>query len=146
MTDTAIGITPLSWPDPVTISVNYLRAALAALPAQTYPNAANATVSNRVPESRPVPLVRIQREGGVATQTHDRARLIVECWHGNDAQAASLCGTVRDVLRIMPGVRGGWTVSRVLEESGPTAIADPESDLPRYVFVIEVTVRAKPRS
>ena len=145
MPDTSVGITPLTWPDVVTITVPYLRAALAALDSTTYPNAANATVANTVPENRPVPCGRIQRSGGTATQTHDQATLIVECWHDRDDKAADLASITRDLLRVMPGDRSGWSITRVTETSGPAAIADPDSDLPRYTFVIEVTVRAKKR-
>lgn len=146
MPDTPVGITPLTWPDVVTIAVPYLRAALGALDPLIYPNAADADVVNRIPDDRPVPCVRVQRNGGTAGQTHDQATLIVECWHDRDDKAADLAGITRDLLRVMPGERDGWTVTRVVEESGPSAIADPESDLPRYVFVVGVTVRAKPRT
>ena len=146
MPDVAVGITPLTWPDVVTITVPYLRAALAALDSDVYPNAADATVANRVPDDRPVPCVRVQREGGQAGRTHDEARLVIECWHDRDDKAADLASITRDLLRVMPGSRSGWTVTRVIEESGPSAIADPESDLPRFVFGVGVTVRAKPRT
>jgi hypothetical protein len=146
MTDVAVGITPLTWPDVVTITVPYLRAELQSLDPDEYPEAAGADCSNRVPEERPVPYVRVQREGGEAGRTHDNATLIIECWHDRDDKAAALANITRDLLRIMPGMRDGWTVTRVEEQSGPSAIADPDSDLPRYVFIVGVTVRAKPRT
>lgn len=146
MTDTAVGITPLTWPDVVTITVPYLRDALDALDPDVYPDSAHATVANRVPETRPVPCVRVQRSGGEAGQTHDTATVIVECWHDRDDRAAALANMTRDLMRVMPGQRDGWTVTRVVEQSGPSAIADPDSDLPRYVFIVGVTIRAKPRT
>lgn len=146
MSDTAVGITPLTWPDVVTITVPYLRDAFSNLDPDVYPDSVNVTVANRVPDDRPVPCVRVQREGGEAGRVHDTARLIVECWHDRDDNAAALANITRDLLRVMPGSRDGWTVTRALEESGPSAIADPDSDLPRYVFVVGVTVRAKPRT
>lgn len=146
MTDVAVGITPLTWPDVVTITVPYLRDAFAALDPDVYPESADAAVSNRVPEDRPTPYVRVQRSGGEAGQTHDTATLIVECWHDRDDQAAALANVTRDLMRVIPGQRDGWTVTRVVEQSGPSAIADPDSDVPRYVFIVGVTVRAKPRT
>jgi hypothetical protein len=130
-----IGLTPLTWPDPVTLTITYLREELDP----------TVTVSNRVPEERPTPCVRVQREGGTMTQLHDVGRLMVECWDERDDLAADLCGLVRDLLRTMPGLIDGWSISRVEEVTGPTALADEFSDLPRYFTVVEVTTRAKPR-
>lgn len=143
---TSIGITPLSWPDPVTLAITYLRTAFAALDAGNYPNAQGVTVSARVPDDRPVPCVRVQREGGTMSQLHDVGRLMVESWHDRDDKAADLCGITRDLLRIMPGVVDGWTIHRVEEITGPTALSDPISDSPRYFTVVELTIRAKPRT
>jgi hypothetical protein len=141
-----IGITPLSWPDPVTLAVTYLRTAFAELDPQEYPNATGVTISNRVPEDRPTPCVRVQREGGTMTQLHDTGRLMVESWHDRDDKAADLCGITRDLLRTMPGQVEGWSISRVEEVTGPTALADEFSDTPRYFTVVEITIRAKPRT
>jgi hypothetical protein len=142
----SIGITPLSWPDPVTLAVDYLRDRFAALDPEEYPNAVGVTVSNRVPDPRPTPCVRVQREGGTMTQLHDVGRLMVESWHDRDDRAADLCGITRDLLRIMPGVVDDWTIHRVEEVTGPTALSDPISDSPRYFTVVEITVRAKRRT
>lgn len=143
---TSIGITPLSWPDPVTLVIGYLRDTFAALDVTQFPNVDGVTVSNRVPDARPVPCVRVQREGGTMSQLHDVGRLMIESWHDRDDKAADLCGITRDLLRIMPGVVDGWTIHRVEEVTGPTALSDPISDSPRYFTVVEITVRAKPRT
>lgn len=129
----------LTWPDVEQIVVEGLRDALTGTSHE------DAVVGIEVPAPLTLPLVRVQRVGGVADQTHDRARVLVECWADRSDTAADLCLLVRDLLRGLLGTVDGWTVSRVLEVAGPSRIADPVTGTPRHLLTVEVTVRAAAR-
>lgn len=128
---TGIYATDLDWCDVTGLTIGWLR-------SQTD----GFAVGSRVPEPLTLPFVRVQRVGGVRDIAFDRARVLVECWDGDDPSAAALAGTVRDLLRQMRGVIDGWHVSSTNEISGPGHLADPDTSTPRVLLTVEVTVRA----
>ena len=123
----------LDWPDATALALGYLRPLLPGV-----------TVAGRVPDPLVVPLVRVQRVGGVRDIAYDRARLLVECWAAGEPAAAALAGTVRDLLRRMRGSVGGWTVAATDEVGGPAHLSDPLTATPRVLLTVETTVRANP--
>ena len=120
------------WPDVTALVVDHLDAGL-SVPVRT-----------RVPDPRPDAWVRVQRVGGVASGPIDTARVLVECWAAQEADAAALAATTRDLMRRMPGTVAGYRVARVTEAGGPALIADPLTGTPRYWSTFEVVVRADP--
>ncbi len=125
---------PLTWPDTVAVTCDYLRAGLVGV-----------AVAAKVPDPRPSALVVVERAGGPSQGLWEIARLAIQAWGTTPEQAADTVGACRDLLGRMKGVRGGFTVYGVTEFGGPNWVPDPETQLPRYLFTVEARFRANPK-
>ncbi len=135
---------PLAWPDATLVTVDYLRAAFGALSG--YASLTGMRVGRTLPNPPTTPFTRVGRVGGPISEVYDDARLIVESFAATADDAAVNAGLVRELMRLMPGVRDGFTVVRVVEVGGPADIADEQTNLPRYIGTYSVRFRANARS
>lgn len=117
------------YPDTVSTVIAYLDAIL------TEP------VHSREPAPFMAPVVTVRRVGGVDAIVIDRARIDVQVWHNDEADATDLANLVRAHMLAMPGVHSGVTVYAVTTFAGPALIWDTDRDLPRYLMTFEVRVR-----
>lgn len=120
------------FPDATQVVIDYLRSRMSGV-----------LIYSRVPfESRPAEFVRVERLGGMrSTLVTDRPRMDIECWSDTEEGAESLAARVRAYALSMAGSRGGTTVYRVYEVSGPMWLPDHDSGQPRYSFAIEFSTR-----
>lgn len=137
---------PLAWPDATLITVRYLRTALGALSTGTYPSLTGMRVGRALPSPMSTPFTRVGRVGGPIDEVYDDARLLVESFAATADAVAANAGLVRDLMRLMPGARDGFTVSRVVEVGGPAELDDPQTTLPRYVATYSARFRANARA
>lgn len=99
-------------------------------------------VSTKVPKDRPTTFVRVWRTGGAAVnRILDRPMITVQAWAPNSVAASDLSTLCRNLLlagyTAMPLVRG------VDETSGPYFDPDPDTNIDRYSFTHQLSVRAK---
>ena len=124
------------FPDVVAETIDPLRTALTARPE---PEVTGVQVHGRVPSPRPARLVVLRRDGGNADDVvTDRPRVTCQCWSDTEVDAERLAAITRAVLKTLPGT---GAIRRVKDVGGPYPAPDPESDLPRYVFAVEITLR-----
>lgn len=98
-------------------------------------------VHAREPNPFTTPLVTVRRVGGADSIVVDRARIDLQVWADDLAEATDLANLARAHMLAMPGVRSGVTVYDVTTFSGPALIWDEVRDLPRYLLTFEVAVR-----
>lgn len=95
-----------------------------------------------IPAQRPEAFVRVFRTGGFARdRITDLARITVQAWAPDRYEAERMASACRMALlnsgAALPLVRG-------VEESGGLYFnPDPTTNIPRYQFTVELTVRAK---
>lgn len=135
----------LTWADATLVTVRYLRTAIGALSTGTYPALTGMRVGRTLPKDLAMPFTRVGRTGGPITEVYDDARLLVESFAATGDDAAANAAIVRDLMRLMPGARDGFTVSRVVEVGGPADISDPMTQLPRQLATYSVRLRANAR-
>lgn len=112
-----------------------------ALPARV-----GASVSTRVPNPRPASFVRVQRVGGTRPNLiTDSATVVVECWAGDSAAAATLGRLTHAHLLALAGsdLPGGF-IRAVREVGGLQSFPDPVSGSPRYQFTAQIDTRGEP--
>lgn len=127
------------YPDAELVVIDYLRSKLAT---RSEPFVTGVLLGNKVPSPRAARFVRVRRNGGVeSAPTVDRPRIDVECWAQTDGDAADLSALCRALIRSMQNVT---PVRRVDDFLGPTPIPDPESNQPRYLFTVEISMRGTP--
>lgn len=127
---------PIGFPDGVAVVRAYLRDALVA-------RGEDVPVGARVPNPRPARFVRLERIGGTRLDlVTDRPRIDVHCWASTEAAAMDLAQLARALLFAMPGWRGAVAYD-VAEVGGPNTLPDPESEQPRVVFAVEVSLRGR---
>lgn len=128
-------------PDAVAVTIEFIRAALAAAgePAPVYP---------AIPATRPQRFVTAERVGGGRqTVVSDRAMVDIHCWGKTAAEAHDLMALTRGLLGAMPGVHGGVTVYSVNDDIGtPQWLPDPASSQARYALAVEVHIRGQVRN
>lgn len=136
---------PLAWPDATLLVTSHLRTALAALSTATYPSLTGMHVGRVLPNPPTTPFTRVGRVGGPISEVHDQPRMLVESFADTADAAAANAGLIRDLMRLMPGVRGGFTVEAVTEVGGPAELDDPQTGLPRYLATYSLRIRANAR-
>ena len=125
---------PIGYPDGVAVVRAYLREALVG-------RGDDVPVGTRVPSPRPARFVRLERVGGTRLDVvTDRPRIDVHCWGDSEESAADLAALARALLFAMPGWRGAVAYD-VAEVGGPNTLPDPDSEQPRVVFAVEVSLR-----
>ncbi|WP_157554218.1 hypothetical protein [Nocardia crassostreae] len=115
----------------------------------------NATVVTRVPEPRPMRMVRITRNDRKARLDRedregsrgprlilDRPRVVFECTD-DEGNAASLAALVRGIVNAAaPGYIGAVWCDYV-EDAGEQNDTDPVTAAPRYTVIADMIVRGK---
>jgi hypothetical protein len=126
------------FPDVVDLAVDYVRAGLVARSVTTPVGA--RTPSAGIPSAG---FVLLRRLGGVRRDiVTDEAQLGVECWADTEHRAHVTAQLVRALLFALRGdTLEGHPVYRVQEYAGPSALPDPDTSKPRYVFTMLVAVR-----
>lgn len=119
--------------DVETLVCDYLRAGLGdGTPVQT-----------KVPNPRPAAFVRAWRTGGPAqNRTVETPQVTVQAWAGTDVAALDLAGRSRTLLLAAASRAALPLVRRVQELGGLYFDPDPTSEMPRYTFTVQLTVRA----
>jgi metal-dependent amidase/aminoacylase/carboxypeptidase family protein len=101
-----------------------------------------AMVSTKMPaRNRPERFVRVSRTGGGQDNpVTDRARILVECFAKDTAQAEAMCNTARAALRnACSTFVAGMFVRWYGNESGPVDLAHPDIvDMERWQFSGEI--------
>ncbi|MFD5838223.1 hypothetical protein ACFWHV_32440 [Streptomyces collinus] len=127
---------PIAFPDGVAVVRAYLHEQLVA-------RGEDVPVGTRVPSPRPPRFVRLERVGGTRLDlVTDRPRIDVHCWGDSDESATDLAIVARSLLFAMPGWRGAVAYN-VTDVGGPNTLPDPDSEQPRVVFAVEVSLRGK---
>lgn len=123
--------------DSVALTISHLKT---NLPLYGWPD---VPVRKNVPNPRPASFVRIIRSGGTSRDiVVDEATLIVECWAGNDEDAADLSAITRALITAMHGtVIDEVQCYRVREVSGPVDLPDGLSDHIRQTWMVTVETR-----
>jgi hypothetical protein len=133
MTMQPIGVV---FPDVELWGTTYLRDALGQ---RTEPWAAVDLVSNRVPTTRKNRMVIVRRDGGTSDGLRDVARVSVQVWAKTEQDATDLARLVAALLWAAPN---GDPVLKVVQQSGPTPIADTSGQPLRYL-VFEIHTRGE---
>lgn len=124
------------------LAVNYLRATaeVAAI--------AGSRIYTEIPPTPTYPLVRVTRIGGVPTirQHLDVARLQIDVWGQTKFQARTLAATVQAAMWAAVGSHAEGVVANVEDDLGLSWSPDPDTDQPRYVFGVAVTIHPNPTS
>lgn len=116
---------------------SYLRGRLAA---RVEAFAAGVFVGNAVPGTRRDRMVVVRRDGGPrVSPVLDAARLSVRVWGRTEQEATDLARLVRALLHDATSDEDGPVV-RVVDQSGPSPVAD-ESGQPLRYLVIEFLMR-----
>lgn len=137
---------PLAWPDATLLTTTYLRSTIAALSTVTYPSLTGMKVGRVLADPPVLPFTRVGRAGGPIVDVHDQPRLLVESYAATAEAAAANAGLIRDLMRLMPGVRSGFVVVAVTESAGPAEIYDQQADLNRYMATYSLRIRANTRT
>lgn len=119
---------PIIFPDVELWATGYLRTALAAhgYPGMYVGNTRGTTT----------PAVWVRRDGGPAGQVLETPLLGLNVFHTTEQKVGDLARTVSALLRAAPD---GAPVTRVVQTSGPSPIADASG--PRRFMTFELTTR-----
>lgn len=120
----------MSLPDVEAMVVDFLK-----------PVTAPAKVASLVPDPRPATFVRAFRSGGAAVnRILENAQITVEAEAGNRDDAFDLASACREHFQhhytLMPLVRG------VSETGGLYFAPDPDTNIPRFRFTVNLLVRS----
>lgn len=127
----------ITFPDAVEHALTYLRGSLTTA-------GDTATVDNRVPNPRPVRLVKVNRTGGYRLDlVRERVNLTVECWAPRSEQAHDLAQLCRGLLWVMPDRYTGCTtyLPPDPEVGGIVELPDPDTESPRFTFTLQLDFR-----
>lgn len=122
--------------DAVAVAVAFLDAQLTAR------GQAAVHVASRIPNPRPVSLVRVFWAGNNRNRPLDAATLVLDCWAATETGAADLARLVAGLVEAMPGetVAGHYVYHAELV-GGPVNLPDPDSDNPRYSVTARLWLR-----
>lgn len=132
-----VALPAVLFPDVELWSSAYLRGRLTGRPESF---AAGVFVGNSVPVTRRDRMVVVRRDGGSrVSPVLDAARLAVRVWGKSEQEATDLARLVRAVLHDATSDEAGPVV-RVMDQSGPSPVAD-ESGQPLRYLVMEFLTR-----
>lgn len=104
----------------------------------------NGAIDIRYPGTAPA--VVVERIGGLADYLGvlDHPRLDITVWHTSKALAHDYAATVRQAMHAINGqVINGAACGAVTESLGLRFVPDPSTEAtPRYIFTVEITMRA----
>jgi hypothetical protein len=99
-----------------------------------------AGVGTQFPKTTPSSFVRVSRSGGSARDlVTDSATQLIECF-GPDTVAASDLARVARALMLASG-RLSDKVTRAVDGGGIAFLPDPDTNKPRYQFVVQLDIR-----
>lgn len=130
-------------PDVVALAIGWLRSELPTIPDQ-----AAVPVHRAVPDPRPPAFItcRLAPGSGIdpGLPVVDNVQLNFEAWAPTVAAAQDLAQNARAVMLAAKGVViSGIQVYRAQDFAGPAELPDPLSNLPRFVFTIQLSVRIR---
>jgi hypothetical protein len=96
-------------------------------------------VGTVVPSPAPTSYVRVSRTGGVSTLSHDGPTVLFECFGQSTVAAATLVRIVR--AHVLAAARQSVTFIRVSDGGGPAYLPDPDTNQPKYQFLVQCTTR-----
>lgn len=111
----------------------------------------NDLVGNKVATELDAPLtlprVRLWRSGGIAGYPNghlDKPRIQVESWAASKKAAMQVAGEALRALFLAPdAAHAGAVITDVVQDLPLQWLPDPETDTPRYIFGVALTVHAK---
>lgn len=100
-------------------------------------------VVSRVPNPRPAAFIRVQRQGGTASQiVADNPMVTVESWAETEEAAHDTLQLVRQAIKGAQGtVVTGVPIYRVIEVAGPASLPDPDSRQERWSYMAQLMTR-----
>lgn len=102
----------------------------------------------RVPTTRGPGMVRVSRVGGDPENLYqDRPRLLVECWHEDQAKAFDLCRLLWGMVAAIDSQEAlpGLVTHHIAPATMPLQLPDELApDLDRHQFEVEAHVRMEP--
>ena len=101
--------------------------------------ALDVPVHDRVPSSRPVRFVTVQRTGGAGDRYLDRATVAVQAWASTPGSAASLA---YDIEEAMLDVADGSPITEAVLETSQEFDLLPER-IPRHQLVYRITAHKR---
>ncbi len=125
----------MTLPDAERLVAGYLR----ARPAVTA--LVGARVSTELPATPVFPAVTLTRVGGLPGVAGylDRPRIELSCWAATKAAAHALARIVEDAMLAIVGAHAIGTVTGIIEDGlGLQWNPDPDTDQPRYQFLVEL--------
>ena len=130
-------------PDATALAIGWLTATLPTIPEQ-----AAVPVHRAVPNPRPPTFVTVRLGGGTGTSPTlpvvDVVQLNFEAWAPTVAAAHDLAANARAAMLSAKGaVVAGSQVYGAEDFGPPVELPDPLSNLPRFVFSIQLSVRIR---
>lgn len=133
---------PRAFPDPYTVSLAILRAAVAA---SADPDVTGTSVVRTLPTPRPAKLVQLRRDGGASALNDlaDAPLITYRVWHTSETKAQALAQFVRASFLNSPYVSGGVDVVRVEDVAGPLDVTDPaDPDVTTFFGRVQLWLRS----
>lgn len=113
---------------------------VAFLKAQFTDRSIDVKVGTKVPKTMPDQFVRVSRTGGTSKNlVTDGATVLVECF-GHDTVAPSDTARVARALLLAAG-RLTDDVTRAVDGGGIAFNPDPDTNLPRYQFLVQLDMK-----
>lgn len=118
------------------LAVQYLKSALSVL-------GHTVTVATNVPAARPDKLVKVTATGGVLRDiVISEAQLAIECWAASPVLAGDLARDAQAILNDWTGHKAGNSFIYDCQARMPASFPDPDTRTPRYIFTVQVLLRA----
>jgi hypothetical protein len=133
----------VTWEDPFVLGPPNAEAAVVGLLAlELVP----VVVGTRIPNPRPVSLVRVQRVGGVERNfIQEQPTLLVECWGPTQTAAWDLAAKAWSLLQGRDTLEFNGMELRERHLSSPVNYPDPSTSSPRYQFTLQTTINLEAR-
>lgn len=123
----------IGFPDAEAVAITLLKSQLSA-------RGVAAKVATKVPTPRPDLLVRVSRVGGVSRDiVTDSATLLIECSGLTEIAASDLASLARAIM--LAAARLTPNVTRAVDGGGIVSLSDPDTNSPRYQFVVQLDLR-----
>jgi hypothetical protein len=123
----------VAFDDAVALAISWLK-------TQYVARGESAKVASKVPNPRPNRFTRVSDGGGIRRNlAQNSPRLIIDSWDSGEVSAYSLHRLNRALIGALDGETIGDTLVSVVTEVGnPGLVYDPDTNLPRYQFTVEL--------
>lgn len=102
-------------------------------------------VVSKVPKNRPAQFIQLITAGGTGGIVSQRVMVTFLCWDESEYAAAVLAERVRALMKECTRL-GGLPVYRVRDVGLPVERPDPDTEIDRYQFTLEINVRGRLQS